>query len=63
MLSKNGVALVVFAVEFILTSLGIQSEPGSVGKVVEGAILVGSFLVMVWNQLDRTNVNWFIFKK
>jgi hypothetical protein len=60
--SKNGVALAVLGLEFILTSIGVEFEAGSVARVVEGSVVVGSFLLMVWNQITRKDSKFFIFK-
>jgi hypothetical protein len=63
MLSKNGIALLVLALEMVLSSLGIEFEPGSVAKVVEGIVILISLILMVWNQYNREDVEWFILKK
>lgn len=61
--SKNGVALAVLGLEFILSSLGFEFDPGSVSKAVEATVVLTSFLFMVWNQLQREEVKAFFFKK
>jgi hypothetical protein len=63
MLSKNGIALVVLLAEAALTSLGIEFDPGTVEKGIEGSLVLLSLLLAVWNQLDRLDTKWFIFKK
>ncbi len=63
MISKNGIALGVLIVEALLSALGIEFEAGSVDKAVEGAVIVGAFILAIWNQLDRTDTKWFFFKK
>ena len=63
MISKNGVGLTILLIELLLSSLGIEFEAGSVAKVVEGGLVVLSFLLMVWNQLTRKDVTGFLFKK
>lgn len=63
MISKNGVGLTILLIELLLSSLGIEFEAGSVARVVEGGLVVLSFLLMVWNQLTRRDVTGFLFKK
>lgn len=60
--SKNGIALTVLAVEFILSSLGVEFETGSVEHTIEAVVVLVSFLLMVWNQVDRTDTFGFLFK-
>jgi hypothetical protein len=60
--SKNGIAIVVIGLEFLLTSIGIEFDEGSVARFVEGVVMIASFLLLVWNQIDRKNVKNFIFK-
>lgn len=62
MVSKNGVALAVLIIEALLSSLGVEFEAGSVSKVVEGVVILISLLLMVWNQLNRDDVKWFVLK-
>lgn len=61
--SKNGIALTVLAVEFILSSLGVEFETGSVEHTVEAVVVLASFLLMVWNQVSRTDTLGFLFKR
>ncbi len=60
--SKNGIALTVLAVEFILSSLGVEFETGSVEHTIEAVVVLVSFLLMVWNQVNRTDTFGFLFK-
>lgn len=60
--SKNGLGLLVLVVEAVLSAIGIEFEPGTVAKAVEGAAVVAAFILMAWNQFDRENVKWFFFK-
>lgn len=62
-LSKNGVGLSVLLIEGILSMLGIEFEPGSVAKFVEAVLVALSFLLLIWNQIDRHDVSAFLFKK
>ena len=62
-ISKNGVALAVLLVEAILSSLGVEFADGSVEKVVEGVVIAISLGLAIYNQVDRTDVEWFVFKK
>ena len=61
-ISKNGVALIILIVEAILTSLGIEFEAGTVDRAVEGTAVTVALLLAIWNQIDRTDTKWFIFK-
>jgi hypothetical protein len=61
--SKNGIAVVVWGLSFVLTALGLDADPGTIEKGVEGVVIVIGLLLAIWNQLDRTDTKWFIFKK
>lgn len=63
MISKNGIALVVLVVEGLLSAIGIEFEPGTVAKAVEGVVVAGSIILMVVNQLNREDVEHFVLKK
>lgn len=63
MISKNGLGVSVIVLHFILTTLGVELEPGTVEKWVEAVIVVGSGILLVWNQLMRDDVSWFWLKK
>lgn len=60
--SKNGVALTVLIVEAILTSMGVEFDAGTVDKAVEGVVVMGALLLAIWNQVERTDTKWFLFK-
>lgn len=60
--SKNGIALAVLIIEAVLTSLGIEFEAGTVDRAVEGTMVTIALLLAIWNQIDRTDTKWFIFK-
>lgn len=62
MVSKNGIGLAILLIEALLSSIGIEFDEGSIAKVVEGVVVLTGFLLMIWNQLDRRDVHWFIFK-
>lgn len=61
--SKNGIALSVLVVEFILASLGIEFEVGSIERTVQAVAVLVSFILMIWNQIDRMDTKWFVLKK
>lgn len=63
LVSKNGIALVVLVAEAILSAVGVEFEPGTVEKAIEGVLIAGSLILMVWNQFDREDVKHFIFKR
>jgi hypothetical protein len=63
MISKNGIALAVLAVEALLSALGIEFEPGTVARAVEGILITASLLLMIWNQLMRYDIQWFFLKQ
>ncbi len=62
-MSKNGVALAVLLVEAVLSALGVEFEVGSVEKVVEGVVIAIALGMAVYNQVDRTDVSGFLWKK
>jgi hypothetical protein len=61
--SKNGVALAVLIIEAILTSLGVEFDAGTTEKAVEGIVVAMGLLLAIWNQVDRFDTKWFLFKK
>lgn len=63
MVSKNGIALAILIVEAVLSSLGVEFEPGTVAKAVEGCVVTVGLLLAVWNQVSRPDVSGFFFKK
>ena len=63
MISKNGMALIVLVVEALLSALGIEFEPGTLEKGIEGTLIVLALLLAIWNQVTRKDVKTFILKK
>jgi len=63
MISKNGIAVIILVVEGLLSALGVEFEPDTVGRAVEGIVVAASLILLVLNQLGRENVSMFIFKK
>jgi hypothetical protein len=61
--SKNGVAVLIWALQFIMISLGLDAEPGTVEKYAEAIIVVFGLLLAIWNQVSRTDTKWFLLKK
>jgi len=63
MISKNGTALIILVLEALLSSLGIEFEPGTVAKLVEGILVASALALAIWNQINRPDVEGFILKK
>ncbi len=63
MISKNGIALTVLIAEALLSALGVEFDPGTLEKGIEGILIMGALLLAIWNQIDRKDVKAFIFKK
>lgn len=63
MISKNGTALVVLVLEALLSALGIEFDPGTLEKGIEGILIVAALLLAIWNQITRPDVKGFILKK
>lgn len=61
--SKNGIALTVLVVEAVLSALGVEFEAGSVEKVIEGAAIAVALALAIVNQVSRSDVKLFVFKK
>jgi hypothetical protein len=61
--SKNGVAVLIWGLQFIMLSLGLDAEPGTVEKYAEAIIVVFGLLLAIWNQVSRTDTKWFLLKK
>lgn len=63
-MSKNGIALVVLLVEGLLSAVGIEFEPGSVARVVEGVLVIVAFITMIHHQMvEREETKALIFKR
>ena len=62
MVSKNGIALLVLVAEALLTAIGVEFEVGTVQRAVEGVLVAVSLILMAWNQYDRSEIKWFVFK-
>jgi hypothetical protein len=58
-LSKNGVALVVFA----FSAIGIEVAESDVVATMSAIGQVVSFALMVWNQFDRKDITGFLWRK
>lgn len=58
MLSKNGVGIVML----ILGLLGANVAEADVATTISTLVQVGSAILIAWNQIQRGNVKWFIFK-
>lgn len=59
MMSKNGIALVIFALSY----LGVDVAENDVLEFFSAVGQVVSFALLVWNQLKRDDVKGFIFKR
>ena len=57
-ISKNGAALLIL----VLSILGLEFSETEIQSFIAAIVQVVSFLLMVYNQLDRKNVKWFLFK-
>lgn len=58
-MSKNGIALLVLA----LSTVGVNVAEDSLVELISAIGTIVSFLLMVWNQYQRTNVSFFFWKK
>lgn len=58
-LSKNGIALVLF----VLGGFGITVTESQVMDVISAVVQLISFILLVWNQVQRPDVEHFLFKK
>jgi hypothetical protein len=61
--SKNGIGLSIIIIETILSALGVEFEPGTVARMVEGIVIAVSMALLIWNQIDRPEIHSFIFKQ
>lgn len=59
MLSKNGVALVLF----VFSWLGLEVTEEGLIAFISAVLVAYSFVMMLWNQLQRKDVKFFFFKK
>lgn len=62
-MSKNGIALAVLLIEAGLSAVGVEFEPMSVERVVEGVIIAAALIAAVINQYKRPDTKWFLLKK
>ena len=63
MLSKNGIGLIVLALSLGLGRLGINVAESQLLEVISAVGTIASFIMMVINQWNRSDVKGFIFKK
>ncbi len=62
-MSKNGIALIILVVEAGLSAIGVEFDPGTIEKLVEGGLILAALLLAIWNQINRPDVKGFILKK
>lgn len=62
-MSKNGIALIILVVEAGLSAIGVEFDPGTIEKLIEGALILAALLLAVWNQVTRPDVKGFVLKK
>lgn len=58
-ISKNGAGIIIL----FLSLLGIEVAESEVINFLSAISTVVSFFLMVWNQLERRDTRFFIFKK
>lgn len=58
-LSKNGVGLIVAIVALI----GLDVPEQAIQGAWDGIASIVSLALLIWNQVDRENISWLIFKK
>jgi len=61
-MSKNGIALIILVVEAGLSAIGVEFDPGTVERAVEGVLVAGALILAIWNQYNRPDVKKFILK-
>lgn len=59
MISKNGIALIIFALSYF----GVDVAENDVITFFSAVGQVVSFALLVWNQLKRDDVKGFLFKR
>lgn len=63
MISKNSIGLTIIVVEAMLSAFGVEFEAGTVAKAVEGVVVAISLALLILNQIRRTDVQGFFFKR
>jgi len=58
-ISKNAVSLIVLFLGFI----GIEVGEDTILEVISAVLTIAGFVGMLWNQIGRTDVYNFFFKK
>jgi hypothetical protein len=61
--STNGAAVAIIVIEAILSAIGVEFEPGSIAKLVEGAFVAVALIFAVRNQLTRSDIKAFFLRK
>lgn len=62
--SKAGVgALLVTVLVLILPMLGIEAKEDGIMEVVDAIGTVAGFVLLVWGQVDRKDLNMGLFRK
>jgi len=64
LVSKNGTAMVVLALAYILPFLGVVDvQESEIGAFVDNAMKVISFVLMVWSQIERPDLSFGVIRK
>lgn len=61
--SMTGTGVAIYALMTVLAYFGVSLSEGDVAKVVEQALSVFSFVLMVYGQLRRKDLNYGVFRK
>lgn len=56
--SKNGVGLVLL----VLSWAGLSASETDIQEFIAASGQVVSFLMLLWNQIDRKDTKWFLWK-
>lgn len=59
MISKNAAAILIVMLSF----LGLEVGEDTALEVISAIGTFISFMILIWNQLDRRDTKWFFFKK
>lgn len=62
-ISKTGVGMYITLIETVLSLFGIQFESGSVENAVNGLVYFVGFILLIWGQLARSDLNVGLVRK
>lgn len=62
-ISFAGTGTLVLLIEMVLRAFGITPEPGSALAVINGLVILGGWVFLVWGQFRRKDLRYGLVRK